>query len=190
MIYEWLDTDVIGDIIVPCASDNVELPTTKTLMIINANGVGFTLNSGSKICLDIEIDARAPGNPNRWVEFYYGDYTDTSSLTLPMDFIGINESTDYSFARKYSWLQSCPNPSAKEIMIDYYLPKNSTINLVIYNISGRLVKTLANNESRSFGLHRIGWDRKDDCGNSVVSGVYFCRLEGEGFTATKKMILK
>jgi flagellar hook assembly protein FlgD len=41
----------------------------------------------------------------------------------------------------------------------------------------------------SFGSHTVIWNGTDDRGHSVPSGVYFYRIQAEGFSATRKMML-
>ena len=58
----------------------------------------------------------------------------------------------------------------------------------IYNIKEQKVKSLLN-EYRSAGDHKIVWDGKDEKGNDVGNGIYFYKMETEGYVETKKMVL-
>ncbi|MCP4723999.1 MAG: T9SS type A sorting domain-containing protein [bacterium] len=84
--------------------------------------------------------------------------------------------------------QNYPNPFNPSTTIRFDLPTYSHVNLVIYNVSGEVVRTLAN-ENFGFGNHRIVWDGRDDLGRQVSSGIYFYRLTAGRFTAVKKMLL-
>jgi len=58
----------------------------------------------------------------------------------------------------------------------------------VYNVAGRHVRTLVNGEVDA-GYHSAMWDGRDDRGVEVGSGVYFCRMEAEGFEGSTKMVL-
>jgi flagellar hook assembly protein FlgD len=73
------------------------------------------------------------------------------------------------------------NPSTK---IDYQLPRDSKVSIRVYDITGREVKTLLNNEQRAAGYYTIDFD-----GTNILSGVYFYRLQSPDFTDTKRMML-
>ncbi len=62
------------------------------------------------------------------------------------------------------------------------------VRLSIYDTSGRLVKTLVDSE-QPVGLHIVMWRGVDSNGIAVSSGVYFCRLEWEGQSHTRKLVL-
>jgi flagellar hook assembly protein FlgD len=58
----------------------------------------------------------------------------------------------------------------------------------IYDVTGRLVKTLVN-EPQEPGYYKVLWDGKDDLRKAVSSGIYFYRLEAGDFTAMRKMVV-
>jgi flagellar hook assembly protein FlgD len=60
--------------------------------------------------------------------------------------------------------------------------------LRIYDVSGRLVRTLVDG-SLGKGVHELLWDGRDDNGDILASGVYFYRFVLDDFEKTKKMIL-
>ncbi len=80
-------------------------------------------------------------------------------------------------------LKNFPNPFYSTTTISFDLPKDTHVNLAVYDISGRLVETLVN-EDRAGGEHTIRFTPDDS-----PSGTYFCRLTTEYHTATSKMIL-
>ena len=64
------------------------------------------------------------------------------------------------------------------------------VNLNIYDILGRTVKTLLFNEDQTIGRYQIRWDGKDENNIPVSSGVYFVYLQTDkGRTYTKKIML-
>ena len=72
--------------------------------------------------------------------------------------------------------------------ITFTVPGRAHTNLSIYNIEGRLVKTLLDEEFDG-GVKTVVWNGTDSRGNAVSTGVYFYRLRAGGDVMTKKMIL-
>jgi hypothetical protein len=81
-----------------------------------------------------------------------------------------------------------PNPFNPTTTISYELPKNSFVNIIIYDVLGREVKVLVSGELVS-GFHEIIWDGKDNFGRSVGAGIYFYLVKAGEFRQTKKMVL-
>ena len=96
--------------------------------------------------------------------------------------------------RRMVLLPNYPNPSNPETWIPYQLATETEVTLHIYNINGRLVRTL------NLGLQPAGryittsraayWDGRNEIGEQVASGVYFYTLQTQDFTATRKMVIK
>ena len=84
--------------------------------------------------------------------------------------------------------QNYPNPFNPQTSIGFSLRARGHVELSIYDVSGRLVRTLAN-ETRSAGAYELKWDGRDERRQAVASGVYFYRLVAADFTQTKKMVL-
>ena len=84
--------------------------------------------------------------------------------------------------------QNYPNPFNPATEIRFSLPYHAEIELGIFNILGREVKSLING-SLPAGSHAVIWDGRDNSGETVSSGIYFYRLKAGEFTARKKMIL-
>jgi FlgD Ig-like domain len=72
-------------------------------------------------------------------------------------------------------LSSYPNPFMTSTTIQYLLPAADRVELSIYDISGRRVRTLIG-EHKSAGAHTVDWNGFDDSGHSVDAGMYFCNL--------------
>ena len=101
---------------------------------------------------------------------------------------GIDDDTPI-VAHRNELFQNRPNPFNPSTTIRYSLANNSFVQLSIYDVAGRLVRTLVNEESQQAGPHNVEWDSRDNSGRLVASGVYFYRLQTSGFTQTRKMIL-
>jgi hypothetical protein len=82
-----------------------------------------------------------------------------------------------------------PNPFNPITTIHYDVPTGGgAVSLRIYDVAGRLVKTLVEGRVAP-GAKSATWDGRDDAGRSVASGVYFCRLASPNYANTNKMVL-
>jgi hypothetical protein len=81
-----------------------------------------------------------------------------------------------------------PNPFNASVAIRYSLPTESDVNLAIYDIRGREVKTIYK-EGDSPGENYVLWDGTDNSGDKVSSGVYLYRLTAGEYEATSRMTL-
>ena len=72
--------------------------------------------------------------------------------------------------------------------IKFDLPRAGHVRLDIFDVSGRLVRTLVD-ENRPAAVHTVMWDGTDNRGGRVASGAYYYRLQTGTQTATHKMLL-
>ncbi len=84
--------------------------------------------------------------------------------------------------------QNYPNPFNPSTTIRFFLPKQATVSLNVYSVTGRKVKTLIDNESR-IGLNSVVWDGKDEFGKSVATGIYLYSLKTSNMQINKSMLL-
>ncbi|MBA7650280.1 hypothetical protein ES703_58083 [subsurface metagenome] len=84
--------------------------------------------------------------------------------------------------------QNYPNPSKKKTMIRFTISNNTNISLNIYDISGRLVKTLAKGIPGA-GSYFVVWDGKNEEGKEVPGGVYLYTMRAGAYTETRKLLL-
>ena len=92
--------------------------------------------------------------------------------------------------RVFSLAQNSPNPFNPSTSISYAVPEGPsvTVSLKVYNIRGRLVRTLVD-ELREPGTCTVFWDGTDESGRQVSSGVYLYRMQAGDFVQTRKMVL-
>ncbi len=81
-----------------------------------------------------------------------------------------------------------PNPFNPATEIRFTLPADQAVRLAVYDVSGRLVRTLVD-ETRLAGDHAARWDGTDRSGRAVASGTYFARLTGRGVNQVRSMAL-
>jgi hypothetical protein len=84
--------------------------------------------------------------------------------------------------------QNVPNPFNPTTLIRFELPARARVRLHVYDVGGRLVRTLVDGELQQ-GLQEIPWNGRDDRGVNVASGVYFYRLETPRAVVSRKMVL-
>ena len=84
--------------------------------------------------------------------------------------------------------QNYPNPFNPKTVIRYDLPKEATVKILIYDMLGRLVTTLAGNK-HSAGFKQVHWDATNRFGKKVSAGLYLYTIQADDFRQTKKMIL-
>lgn len=101
---------------------------------------------------------------------------------------GVAREGETSTARAFFLEQNHPNPFNPTTGIRFRLPLVSHARLDVFDVTGRIVVTLADRRLDA-GDHLIAWDGKDSGGRPVASGTYFCRLRAGDFTDTKKMTL-
>jgi hypothetical protein len=89
---------------------------------------------------------------------------------------------------EFRMAQNNPNPFSSQTTIKYQTPKSGFVNLKVYNIQGQLVKTLAD-RVQGAGAYSVTWDGRDEQGQAAGNGVYFCKLNSNGQTQSKKIIL-
>jgi hypothetical protein len=83
----------------------------------------------------------------------------------------------------YALAQNFPNPFNPSTAILYDVPRAGWVSVRVYDLLGRDVATLAD------GSHQPGRYTKTWSAHSMASGVYFCRLQWEGGSATRRMLL-
>ena len=81
---------------------------------------------------------------------------------------------------------SQPNPFRGQTQIEYSVPRQSDVQLSVYDVGGRVVRTLESGV-REAGRYRSDWDGRDSRGTHVAAGVYFFRLTSAGEAVTRKV---
>ncbi len=104
---------------------------------------------------------------------------------IPGNVSGVDESSLPSVTRLNT---NVPNPFNPMTKISFDLAQSGAVRLGIFDLRGRLVRRLVN-EQLSAGVHTVRWDGVDDVGRSVSSGVYLYRLESSAGVQERKMVL-
>ena len=81
-----------------------------------------------------------------------------------------------------------PNPFGASTRICYSVRQSSPVRLVVYDVSGRAVRRLANGW-RVAGSYEASWDGREDDGQRAAAGVYFLRLEAGAERCGQRLVL-
>ena len=88
--------------------------------------------------------------------------------------------------------QNHPNPFNPSTTISYNIEQSGYVNLKVYDVMGRLVRTLVDNQYVSAGYetgYSVVWNGLDDHGQKASAGLYIYRLQSGAMSMTNKMIL-
>ncbi|MCD4698494.1 MAG: T9SS type A sorting domain-containing protein, partial [Bacteroidales bacterium] len=120
--------------------------------------------------------------------FEFGCLTDGSSpstkqelMQLILDWFqglitGIDE-PEKAISEKFNSIKAYPNPFSDRINISFSLNENSVVSVNIYNLQGEIIRTLTDNQTFVKGKHDLIWDGRNNKGNSLPAGAYFCTLQ-------------
>jgi hypothetical protein len=89
---------------------------------------------------------------------------------------------------RFALFQNHPNPFNQSTKIEFTLAKSGFVSLIIHDLVGRKVRTLAS-EHLSRGQKSVLWDGKNDSGEDVASGIYFYQLRVRDYSATRRLVL-
>jgi flagellar hook assembly protein FlgD len=98
------------------------------------------------------------------------------------------QGVDVARANRFALEQNAPNPFNPSTTIRFAVPANGNVRLTIYDVNGRIVRTLVDGSVLA-GSHEVVWDGMDMNGRAVASGVYIYRLTTANNEMTKRMTL-
>jgi hypothetical protein len=101
--------------------------------------------------------------------------------------VGIDNRNE-TFPQGFALEQNFPNPFNPVTTLRYDLPENSYVNVTVYDMLGRQVRTLVNT-TQDAGFRSVIWNATNDYGKPVSAGVYLYQIQAGEFVQTKKMVL-
>lgn len=134
---------------------------------------------------------------NKHAHFWLSKYTsDIFGGSLSTSVIYIPSTMQTSIAEfsadnpvRFKLMQNYPNPFNSITSIVYELPENSKVEILIYNVSGKLVRCIQAG-GQTAGIYSVNWDGMDQAGIDLPGGLYFCKVQTDNFSDVIKMILK
>ena len=125
----------------------------------------------------------------------YGRYPDGSEIWQLMDPTPeitntqeLRSNVNLIIPSQYMVHQNYPNPFNPVTTLRYDIPENGHINITIYDMLGRQVKTLIN-QTQDAGYKSLIWDATNDYGKPVSAGIYLYQIQAGENISTKKMVL-
>lgn len=133
---------------------------------------------------------------NKHAHFWLSEYTsdifggslDASYILIPLLATALEETPNSDVPSDFNLNQNYPNPFNLSTTITYELPENSNVEILIYNLSGQLVKRMQNRRQTA-GNYNIIWNGTGEDGNVLPNGLYFCQIKTDKFIAAIKMNL-
>jgi hypothetical protein len=89
---------------------------------------------------------------------------------------------------RYALAQNFPNPFNPSTTVRYDTKAKGLVTLRLYDVSGRLVRTLVDG-IKDAGSYSAVWDGRNNLGSAAVSGIYFCKMEAGDWSATRKVVM-
>jgi hypothetical protein len=176
--------------------DTIVVAGNSTYFVIEGNGSNggnTTMRAGEEITLYPGFEVQEGGNfeaiilPSLQVNF--------SSSIKSKHLVGTfktkeeeNKPKEESIPTVFTCAQNRPNPFVRTTTINYGLPKDSDVNLTVFNLAGQTVKTLVNSQ-QSAGFRSVNWDGTNNAGVQLPQGTYFYVFKAGTFETHKKMIL-
>ncbi|MBK9471248.1 MAG: T9SS type A sorting domain-containing protein [bacterium] len=116
------------------------------------------------------------------------DWNDDGILDSCQQGLGLSEVPPVA-TNRFALHEACPNPFNPQTTISFDLPRQTRATLRVYDVTGRLVRTLLGGGTAREGRNEVVWNGLDAGGRPVSSGVYFYVLEAGEFTDSKRMVL-
>jgi len=147
----------------------------------------FTLAPDDSLVLDVSF------TPDDTISFSASLYieSDGGSASVALtgkgyEILSVDESAN--LPKVFSLSQNYPNPFNPVTTIQYELPKQSDVQITIYDLLGRKIITLVN-KTQAAGFKSVIWNATNDHGKPVSAGVYLYQIQAGEFVQTKKMVL-
>ena len=147
-----------------------------------------------QFCDDENFDLCIEEYESSGEDFIFENISDLTNLYIsekmylvPVNTVSVIESKDivpYSI----KLFQNYPNPFNPVTSLSYDLSEDGLVNITIYDVMGRIVKTLIN-RSQTAGYKSISWDATNDRNEPVSAGLYLYTIQSGKFRETKKMVL-
>jgi hypothetical protein len=200
--YSWPAGDVVEiiDVFLPLGQQmQFSLDVTSGnpdfgMALFRSNSATYYASAGSAVA---SADAQGAGGDETFyynttaadwyglVVFNQNDNAGTYDIIM-----GNTSSTDVAFGSALPTtveLAAAPNPFERDSDLRFSLPREDRVSLAVYDISGRLVRTLTD-ESLPAGQHVRQWDGRDGTGSRVAAGVYLARLKTSQEEKIQKLI--
>ena len=134
-----------------------------------------------------------------WPYAYFGglhhasvveDVAANQKIEIVEDVIGVSGAPEAEVPVSRPMLRGCvPNPFNPQTVISFALPGRQAVELAIFDLAGRQVRTIVAGEVLEAGEHKRSWDGRDDGGRSVAAGVYLVRVRSGSVAESQRVTL-
>jgi len=137
----------------------------------------------------IDLSGGLAGSATSWLDVSaeagveYAYYLEVTELDGTVSRFGPSEIIVLGMVSELALSDPYPNPADESLTIHYELTQNGSVELNIYDLSGRLVEALVSGEQTT-GRHSVNWDS-----STAATGVYLLRLEADGEAITKRAVI-
>jgi len=128
------------------------------------------------------------------MDLFIGELEDIQDFYIHNTLVMLPTGDDVSLAdvtvmpEKFTLHQNYPNPFNPVTTLRYDLPENGNVNITIYDMLGRQVKTLIN-QNQDAGYRSVVWNATNNYGEPVSAGIYLYQIQAGEYMQTKKMVL-
>jgi hypothetical protein len=175
MVFVWVNSEIIAGIGNWCGWEGGFCGYSADTAVV--------VRSGDVVTYDIDF-VQASGNAlsgNAWVD-----------INVDANLVGLANASvvdnQFEISGNSHCLMNSPNPFRIETSIEFDLPTRQHAVVRVFAATGQQITTLCNGLVRS-GHHELIWNGKDSMGTEVPPGIYFCHLEANGLSRTRKMLL-
>ena len=128
-------------------------------------------------------------NANANIFLQAGEYHVYTSVRVPLPnaITGMEEQNPVTQIGSVSFY---PNPSAVESYITFDSESRSDVSILVFDILGNEIATIANEKNLPAGHHEWKWNLQNNSGSKVSKGIYFVRVQNNGVAETGKIIVE
>ena len=134
-----------------------------------------------QVIIETAVDLGAAGEDNIYGHGFLDAYAAVQTV------LG-NTSSANQAPEAFALLSAVPNPFNPQTMIRFSLPTAGPVTLVLYDVKGRMIRSLID-EERPAGIGEVRWDGRDQQGRSTASGTYLARLQSGDRVSVKRLML-
>ena len=146
-------------------------------------------DASTDIILNVDASSLDAGNYNGEI-FIISNDPDNGYVTIPLSVTvnGMSSENDALLPEEFALHKNYPNPFNPVTTLRYDLPQNSMVNIKVFDMLGREVKTLVN-QVQDAGFKSIIWNATNNIGQPVGAGIYLYQIQAGDYIQNKKMVL-
>ncbi len=167
----------------PIASESYQASNTITSTGVVASGSDVVFDAGQEVLLLPNF--QSADNFHAFIEGCSPMFQAPNTQSAYREIQSYVEAFSKPTTKIETNIRNFPNPFSESTTFEIQLEEKTTVRLEVFDLSGRLVKTLINNELMDSGIHHVGLNA-----NQMQSGIYVYKFSTEQESTAGKMILK